>query len=167
MPDGGALAGGAFGVAATTIAGWFTYLGVRRQAAGAKEASSEAAAQRSQDRALEAWENLLAPHIEEIRRLRDQSSARDAHDLQVDLELRQLRGRTTQLERENDRLLTMSRVIARWAVKLRDKLESAGIDPGATPHELETLQALEDATPRRRPGVASDDRPADESPDLS
>lgn len=170
----GEIAGGAFGAIASIAVGWLGWLGVRRQQAGAREASKETNAQASQDRALAAWEKLLQPHIAEIARLtlaldeRDQRDReRDAHDQRVDLELRHQRRRIVQLERENDSLLSMARIITRWAVRLRDQVVELGGNPGAEPDELETLQALGDAEHGRRPAVASDDEPADDRPDLT
>jgi chromosome segregation ATPase len=164
---GGNVVGAALGALGLIGAAYLAYLGTRRQAAGAKEASSESSAQRSQDRALKAWEDLLAPHIDELKRLRARDVARDEHDRQVDVQLRGLRLRVVQLERENDTLLSMARVIARWAVRLRNQVEKLGGDPGDVPHELETLQAIEDATRSRRPAVASEDDPADGLPDIT
>ncbi len=149
--------------AAVTLAGsWLLYKGVVRTASAAKDGVQQTTQVDAQQSALDAWQELLQPYRDEVAVLRaDLAAERTARAEQHETERKAREAQVTRLTERID-LLTLqltewkrlARVIARWATTLRDELIRQGGTVPATPEELLTLQAIDDADPTtmtRRP----------------
>lgn len=149
--------------AAVTLAGsWLLYKGVVRTASAAKDGVQQTTQVDAQQSALDAWQELLQPYRDEVAVLRaDLAAERTARAQQHEAERKAREAQVTRLTERID-LLTLqltewkrlARVIARWATTLRDELIRQGGTVPATPEELLTLQAIDDADPTtmtRRP----------------
>jgi predicted RNase H-like nuclease (RuvC/YqgF family) len=132
----------------TVLAAWLVYKGGRYTATKAKEGSDASTGVTAQDSALKAWEGLLTPYRDEVAKLRA-----DVENLTTELSKeRKQRAKEAEEQRKLTELLhselgewkRVAKVIAKWAVGLRDEVLRLGGAMPATPEELLVLQSLED-----------------------
>jgi predicted RNase H-like nuclease (RuvC/YqgF family) len=132
------------------IGAFLVYKGGTFTAAKAKEGSDATASVSAQDSALKAWEGLLTPYRDEVASLRQEVAALTA-DLR---EERKERAAENLQQRERIGLLTtelgewkrVAKVIAKWAMAMRDELLRQGGVVPATPEELVVLNSIDDTS---------------------
>lgn len=139
--------------AVTLVGSWLLFRGGKRTADASKAASENASHVDAQESALQAWQALLQPHIDDLARVRSEldaeRSARVAEAEQIAAEQATQRLEMTRLQSEVTRWQQVAKTIARWATQLRDEVLKLGGTVPATPEELLTLQAIDDAADRR------------------
>lgn len=150
----------ALGAVVTVLGSFLLYRGVKFTADRAKQGTERSADVDAQQSALEAWKELVEPYRREVAELRAELRAeredrltaerRDAKDREaakakVDAELDRLRERVDLLTIQLGEWKRLARTIARWATALRDEVLRLGGTVPATPEELLTLQAIEEA----------------------
>lgn len=143
----------------TLGAGYLVYLGARFQALRASAGSAATTEVQAQDSALKAWEGLLQPYIDEVKRVRTELTTereeraakerKDAEDRSYEKRLvqQQLSAQQEQIDKLRSEVQVWKRVaqtIARWATALRDEVLRLGGTVPATPEELLTLNAIQD-----------------------
>lgn len=138
-------------VGGTIVCGYFLLRGSKFTATKAKEGVEQASQVDAQQSALDAWEKLLQPYLDEVDKLRkqvtDMKFAQDAEHERREEQVIRLTERIDTLILQLSEWKRLARVIARWATTLRDELIRQGGQVPATPEELLTLQAIDDADP--------------------
>ncbi len=133
----------------TLIGAWLVYKGGKRTSETAKAATDGATRTDAQHSALEAWQHLLDPYISEVDRLRaritDEHNKRMEHEESTREALEIQRQQIDDLRQNLATWQRVAKTIARWATALRDEVLRLGGTVPATPDELLTLQALDDA----------------------
>lgn len=128
------------------VVAWIGYLGIKSTRSAAQNAPASAP---GPEAALAGWQAAVAEFNDTVRKLRreqDQDRERRAeHDRAVDEELTRQREQIEQLRGEVATWQRVAKTIARWATALRDEVLRLGGTVPATPEELLTLQAIEDA----------------------
>lgn len=159
------------GSVTTIAAAWLVYRGATRTASASRAGATQTSHVAAQESALKAWEGLLQPHIEEVARLRtelrDEREERAEHDRRVERRRIEAKSEVDEQMAEMDRKMAalsaqvgewkrLAQTIARWATRLRDEVLRLGGEVPATPEDLLTLQAIEDAerTPPPAAGAA-------------
>lgn len=134
--------------AVSVLLAYLTLVGARYTAARAKEGVEVTAGVQAQDSALKAWDSLLQPYRDEVRMLRaDQQAERERSfnaQQKTDAEILALREKVLALSGELGEWKRVARVIAKWAIPMRDRLLRLGEEIDPAPEELLTLQAIED-----------------------
>lgn len=150
----------AVGSIVTLVGAWLLYRGGRFTATSSQAGAEKAAHVGAQESALKAWESLLKPYREEVEQLRRE--LKDERDDRAEQEARVERRRVEAKAEVDEQIAGMHRAmdglsaqvgewkrlaqtIARWATRLRDEVLRLGGTVPATPEELLTLQAIEDA----------------------
>lgn len=137
------------GVFGTFLTGLLVYLGVRYTADRTKAGQDRDVDLKAQDSAIQAWKDLIGPYRNEVKELRDEVKAARVEQSQ-DRKLREaemalLHREVASLRSELAEWKRLARVIARWAMKMRDQVLHLGGAVDATPEELLTLQAMDEA----------------------
>lgn len=125
---------------AFTLAGsWLVLRGGKHTADASRAASTDASRVDAQDSALEAWKQLLEPYRVEVARVNERL---DGVHAELDATKRMLGHVRTELASWQ----RSAKIIARWAIKLRDEVRRLGGTIPATPDELLLIQAIDDAS---------------------
>ncbi|TIC78764.1 hypothetical protein [Nocardioides sp. GY 10127] len=150
----------ALGLLGSIAVAYITYRGARYTAAASREGARRTSDVDAQDSALQAWKDILQPYRDEVKLLRtelqqereDRALAERRASEDRDAVARQVRDDMVRMSERID-LLTiqvgewkrLAKTIARWATRLRDEILRLGGEVPATPDELLTLHAIEDA----------------------
>lgn len=143
---------------ATVAVGYLVYKGGRQTAAESTKVSEAEQDSTEQDRAVAAWrsmvETLLVPLERRVGELqRDLDKERTAREDAGREHARRIRAQDHQIRELTRELQTWqraARVLARWGTALRDEVLRLGGTVPATPDELLTLHAIEDAANDRK-----------------
>lgn len=148
------------GFLGTVIVAGLAYLGARHTAAASRAGAEKASHVDAQESALQAWQELLQPYKDDVRdlraELRTEREERAEHDrtverrrieakAEVDEQMETMRREMAALTSQLGEWKRLAQTIARWATRLRDEVLRLGGTVPATPEELLTLQAIEDA----------------------
>lgn len=151
------------GFVGTVIVAGLGYLGATRTAAASKAGATQTSHVNAQESALQAWESLLQPYRDEVelvrRELREERDDRAEHEkrierrrieakAEVDEQMDDMRREIALLSAQVGEWKRLAQTIARWATRLRDEVLRLGGTVPATPEELLTLRAIEDAERR-------------------
>lgn len=144
----------------TGFGAYLLYLGVQFTAKRSKEGVERTAEVDEQQSALDAWKELVQPYRDEVlqlrrdlneeRRARQEKERADEKDRAeakqtVDRQIERLTERIDMQAKQIAEWKRVARVIARWATTMRDEILRLNGTLPATPEELLTLQAIEDA----------------------
>lgn len=140
---------------ASVLVALLAYLGARSQSRAAKSATDHTTRKDAQESALDAWERLITPTLEEVERLRgeldavrgDLDTEREDRKKQQSLTEQEQASQRTMIQDLTDQVATWQRVaktIARWATSLRDEVLRLGGTVPATPEELLVLGMLDE-----------------------
>lgn len=145
------------GTALVVLGGYF---GATRTAAASRAGATQTSHVAAQESALQAWESLLQPYRDEVdlvrKELRAEREDRAEHEkhierrrieakADVDEQMDKMRDEIAGLSAQVGEWKRLAQTIARWATRLRDEVLRLGGTVPATPEELLTLQAIEDA----------------------
>lgn len=135
------------------IGSWLVYKGGKRTADASKTAAKDTTRVDAQADALEAWKALLKPVQEELETVRQalnkERSDRNEESERITDEQAAQRRQMERLQSEVTRWQQVAKTIARWATQLRDEVLRLGGSVPATPEELLTLQAIDEAADER------------------
>lgn len=149
------------GFLGTVVVAYFAYLGARHTANSSVAGVAQTSKVDAQESALQAWQELLEPYKIDVKDLRAELKAerddRREHDkrvekarteakTEVDRQLEAMSREIATLRSEVGEWKRLAKTIARWATRLRDEVLRLGGTVPATPEELLTLQAIEDAS---------------------
>lgn len=155
------------GTFVTVLLGYLTYRGARVTADRSREGVHRTADVQESAEAFDAWRELFEPmrtrlreQDEELKAIREDLRAerkdrtdkeraderdRAAAKRSVDQQIERLTERIDTLTLQLNEWKRLAKTIARWAGRLRDEVLRLGGTVPATPEELLTLQAIEDA----------------------
>lgn len=155
------------GTLGTVLGAYLVYRGGRFTAVKAKEGVDTTVEQARSERAFSAWEALVTPMQKELDRVRGQVERltaqldeereerreKERHDEEdratakrlVTEQLEALQGQVDTLRDEVKSWKRVAQTIARWATTMRDELIRTGGKVPATPDELLTLTAIQEA----------------------
>lgn len=150
----------AVGTVVTLIGTYFLWKGVRYTADRARSGVDRTAEVDEQQSALDAWKELVTPYREEVVALRAELTNERAERLakermdrvdreaaaeRIQTQMAALTERIDLLTLQLNEWKRLAKTIARWATRLRDEVLRLGGEVPATPDELLTLRAIEEA----------------------
>lgn len=137
---------------ASVIGAVLLYKGATRTSSAAKSSAANTAHVDAQESALKAWQAINQPlvnRVEELtRELAAERKARQDQAQTIEDEQGVQRQQMAKLQSEVTRWQQVAKTIARWATQLRDEVLRLGGSVPATPEELLTLQAIDEASDR-------------------